>query len=150
LDEKHKFFSRGSGSGYTLLEAVSLSLVEALQVRQQFLKKDNCETAQGYIDWRISDVIEQIQIYLEKFQRLSFFDHPISIIQYTPSTLLNEIKKNVREVQRPLLIASLPCPIIGWFSVRVLIPGFTTHQYPSESLGGRKIINPIFKYAIPT
>jgi ribosomal protein S12 methylthiotransferase accessory factor len=150
LDGKHNFFSRGSGSGYTLSEAASSSLVEALQIRQQFLKNDNNEVSQGYIDWRTPSVIEQILAYLEKFQKLSFFDHPISSIQYTPSLLLNEIKKNISIVQKPLLVANLPCPIVGWFAVRVLIPGFTTHQYPSESLGGKKIINSIFKYAIPT
>lgn len=148
LDETQHFFSRGTGSGYSFLEAASSALVEALQIREQFLK--NNEVSQGYIDWKSPVVIEQIRTYLEQFQRLSFFDHPISTIQYTSSELLDEIKKNVGILQKPLLVAELPCPIIGWSAVRVLIPGFTTHQYPSESLGGQKIMRPVFKFSIPT
>jgi len=150
LDQKNNFFSRGSGSGYTLLEAASSALVEALQIRQQFLKNDNNQASKGHQDWRTPIVVEEIQSYLEEFQTLRFSDHPINAIQYSTDLLLDEIKNNVGALQQPLLVADLPCPIIGWFAVRVLIPGFTSHQYPSETLGGKKLINPVFKHGIPT
>lgn len=149
-DQKNNFFSRGSGSGVSLLEATSNSLVEALQIRQQFLNSCSSQGGVGYDNWRLPSVVNEIRAYLEKFHTLHFLDHPMHTIQYTPHRLLKEIKTILTFEQRPLLVANLPCPINKWFSVRVLIPGFTTHQYPSDSEGGKNILNPIFTQGIPT
>ncbi len=151
LDENNGFFSRGSGSGRTLIEATANSLVEALQIRYEFLRMpENQSGFQGYHHWRMPNVVEQIKNYLEKFQNMPFLDHPLSKIEYNSALLLAEIKDSLKKEEKPLLVANLPCPILDWSAVRVLIPGFTTHQYPSQSLGGQKIINPIFKYSIPS
>lgn len=149
-DKKNNFFSRGSGSGYTLLEAIEKSLAEGLQIRQQFLNNSSDQGCTIYDNWRKPDVIDQIKTYLERLYKLPFFKHPLHSIEYTPSLLLEEIKKNLKIKKKPLLVADLPCAIEGWFALRVLIPGFTTHQYPSESAGGKRIINPIFTYGVPT
>lgn len=150
-DKKNHFFSRGSGSGYTLLEAIEKSLAEGLQIRQQFLNNNSGDQeCTIYDNWRKPEVIDQIQTYLERLYKLPFFKHPLHSIEYTPSLLLEEIKKNLKIKKKPLLVADLPCAIGGWFALRVLIPGFTTHQYPSESAGGKRIINPIFTYGVPT
>jgi ribosomal protein S12 methylthiotransferase accessory factor len=148
-DQTQHFLSRGSGSGYTLEEAISGALAEALQLRQQFLKKEAHE-AKGYQDWRDPIVMEWIQSYLAQFQTLSLHDHPLSQLQYTPDQLLTEIKQKLHQINQPLLVADLHCPIIGWHAVRVLIPGLPTHQYPSQSLGGQKIMHLIFTYGVPT
>ncbi|HXH55615.1 MAG TPA: YcaO-like family protein [Gammaproteobacteria bacterium] len=149
-DKKNHFFSRGTGSGYTLLEAVEKSLVEGLQIRQQFLNKNGAQECIIYDNWRKPDVVEQIRTYLERLYKLPFFEHPLHSLEYTPSVLLEEIKKNLNIKKKPLLVADLPCAIEGWYAIRVLIPGFTTHQYSSESAGGKKITNPIFTYGVPT
>ncbi len=149
-DKKNHFFSRGTGSGYTLVEAIEKSLAEGLQIRQQFLNNSGDQGCTIYNNWRKPEVIDQIQTYLERLYKLPFFKHPLHSIEYTPSLLLEEIKKNLKIKKKPLLVADLPCSIEGWFAVRVLIPGFATHQYPSESRGGKKIINPIFKHGVPT
>ena len=149
-DQKNHFMSRGTGSGYTLLEAVSGAIAEALQIRQQFLNEDTEAISKGYIDWRKPVVMQKIQEYLAAFQMLPFVAHPLSGIEYTSDLLLSEIKKSLVQLGKPLLVAELPCAIIGWFAVRVLIPGFTTHQYPSDSLGGQKIIDPVFEYGVPS
>jgi len=149
-DKQNHFFSRGTGSGYTLVEAIEKALIEGLQIRQQFLNNSAVQGCTIYDNWRKPEVIDQIQTYLEKLYRLSFFEHPLHSVEYTPSLLLEEIKENLKIKKKPLLVADLPCSIEGWFAVRVLIPGFATHQYPSESRGGKKIINPIFMYGVPT
>ncbi|HQW57400.1 MAG TPA: YcaO-like family protein, partial [Gammaproteobacteria bacterium] len=148
--KQNHFFSRGTGSGYTLVEAIEKALIEGLQIRQQFLNNSAVQGCTIYDNWRKPEVIDQIQTYLEKLYRLSFFEHPLHSVEYTPSLLLEEIKENLKIKKKPLLVADLPCSIEGWFAVRVLIPGFATHQYPSESRGGKKIINPIFMYGVPT
>ncbi len=149
-DKGNHFFSRGSGSGYTLLEAIERSVAEALQIRQQFLNTNSSGASQAYENWRKPEVIEQIRGYLKRFYKLPFLEHPLHAIEYTPDLLLKEIKKNLKIQKKPLLVADLPCAIEKWFSVRVLIPGFTTHQYASESEGGKKIMMSIFKNGIPT
>lgn len=149
-DKKNHFFSRGTGSGYTLVEAIKKALIEGLQIRQQFLNNSRDQGCAIYDNWRKPNVVDQIRTYLERFYKLPFFEHPLHDIKYNPSLLLEEIKKNLKAKKKPLLIANLPCSIEEWFAVRVLIPGFTTHQYPSESAGGKKIINPIFTYGVPT
>ncbi len=124
--------------------------MESLQIRQQFL--NNSSANQGdtiYDNWRKLDVIEQIRIYLERLYKLPFFEHPLHACEYTSDLLLEEIKISLKLNKKPLLVADLPCSIEEWFAVRVLIPGFTTHQYASESAGGREIINPIFRHGVP-
>ena len=149
-DKQNHFFSRGTGSGYTLLEAIEKALAEGLQIRQQFLNNSRDQGCTIYDNWRKPEVIDQIQTYLERLFKLPFFEHPLHSIEYTPSLLLEEIKENLKIKKKPLLVADLPCSIEGWFAVRVLIPGFATHQYPSESTGGKRIINPIFTHGVPT
>ena len=149
-DKHNHFFSRGTGSGYTLLEAIEKALVEGLQIRQQFLNKRGDQGCTIYNHWRKPDIVDQIRTYLEKLYKLPFFEHSLQGVEYTPSFLLEAIKENLSVEKKPLLVADLPCAIEEWFAVRILIPGFTTHQYSSESAGGKKIMNPIFKHGIPT
>lgn len=155
-DKKNHFFSRGSGSGYTLLEAIEKALVEGLQIRQQFLNSsnnpnmENSSVCEIYDNWRKLDVINQMKTYLQSFCKMPFFEHPLYAVEYTPGLLLEEIKKSLHIEGKPLLVANLPCAIKEWFAVRVLIPGFIAHQYGSDSIGGKKIINPIFKHGVPT
>jgi ribosomal protein S12 methylthiotransferase accessory factor YcaO len=151
LQDQHAvLLSRGTGSGYTLLEAVMGSLLEALQIREQLLKtlKNNPNPPED--SWIHPSVIASVLNYLNRCHVLPIQDYSGLSLKYTDDLLFEEIKKTLRELNKPLLVADLPCPIQGWTVVRVLIPGFTTHQDVSHSEGGKSLLNQVFKYRIPT
>lgn len=146
LDKINHFFSRGSGSGYTWYTAIEKAFLEALQIRQQFLTFKDNPVSLAYINWCKEEVIQEILSYISSF-------HSIKLDMsetYTKDELLIKIKKILRTLQKPLLVARLPKIINNWDSVRVLIPTLTTHQYPSYSEGGKSLLNPSFIYGVPS
>lgn len=131
-----------------MLESTTSALLESIQIRRQLLLTMKSNPLKE--NWSDSGTIHKILNYLELCKRLSIEAYPPTFIHYSTGQLLDEMKNILILQKKPLLVANLPCPILGWHSVRVLIPGFTTHQHPSQSLGGDRILNPIFKHVIPS
>ncbi len=146
LDKANHFFSRGSGSGYTWFSAIEHAFLEALQIRQQFITFKEKPVSSAYNNWRMDEVIQKILIYINNFPKVTLD----MAERYTKNELFIKIKKTLKELQKPLLVARLPEIINTWSSVRILIPSLTSHQYPSYSEGGKSLLNPSFIYGVPS
>lgn len=145
--------SRGSGSGRTLAAAALRALLEALMTweqhefsRQAGEDEDPHRARDSYAAWRSPELIAQVVAYLDRQPALAR-----SVPSYADdAALLAQVKGELRRRGIPLLVADLPCPVQGWSAVRVLLPGVTSTQQPSESAGGRRLMSPAFRYGVPT
>ena len=149
LDKSFNFFSRGSGSAGTLLKAWLMALLEAIQVLLQLRSKYSSRKLEELEDWCSKEITREILDYLESFESLHLSINSYFMQEPNEDELLLKVQKNLKQAGYHLLIADLPCPISEWYAIRALIPGFTLHQYPSQSEGGKKIINAQFKVIIP-
>jgi len=144
------FMSRGSGSGLTFGDATTGALVESLQIRERhkLLMTEGFpdEDAALYAAWAQRELIDILVDYLND-QPPGGIDDARSF--ETDAECLQWVMKGLVGAKRPLLVVRLPEIVVGWSSVRVLIPGMTTHQYPSHSAGGSILENPAFPYPIP-
>ncbi|MFL5343421.1 MAG: YcaO-like family protein [Hyalangium sp.] len=149
LDPQGGHLSRGSGSGPRLAIAAEKALLEALltRVQHQFVAENGASADDdAYADWQREEVVQPLVRYLEAQPLASTppreFDSEQALLAHLLSVLADQ--------RLPLLVAELPCPVLEWSAVRVLIPGLTTHQRASDSAGGSRLWGATFRHGVPT
>jgi ribosomal protein S12 methylthiotransferase accessory factor YcaO len=137
--------TRGSGSALGWLGACEKALLEAIQIRRLPAKEDLTSIE----EWRDPVVVRYVTQYLESFSYCDFGSLPV-IPDKGDDPLFTHITGRMRALGRKLIVVDLPSPLAGWSAVRVLVPGFTTHQEPSESEGGEPLRLKKFPFPVPT
>lgn len=152
FDGARGYVCRGTGSGLELESAAARALGEALLSREESEslgdETGECDRVEqpAFSAWAQRDIALEIVDYLQRMPT----GRPEIARHRDDAALLEAIKDRLRAAARPLLVADLPCPVLGWSAVRVLIPGLTCHQHPSESAGGRRLIGAPFRHPVPT
>lgn len=150
-DRRGGFVCRGSGSGLDFAAAAERAVHECLLGLREArgLDATTAPTSghqQRFREWARPAVVERLLAYLRAQPSgpgpdVAFDDEP---------ALLGHVAATLHDQGSALLVVELPCPVEGWTAVRVLAPGLTTHQIPSDSAGGRRLLGASFTHAIPT
>ncbi|MEX1365481.1 MAG: YcaO-like family protein [Nannocystaceae bacterium] len=144
-EESITTMSRGTGSGTTWSSAALKALLEAMQLRlqHQLVAEQGAETDvdPGFVAWARPEVGQQLVSYLDDF--------PWARGTLPEPANEAELLQRLRTTRPAVLVADLPCPVRGWSVVHVLIPGATCVCVPSNSAGGRPLLDARFEHPIP-
>ncbi|MEV0381657.1 YcaO-like family protein [Nonomuraea sp. NPDC050643] len=134
---------RASGSGLTFDDALDGALIELCQVHLEAVRarRTGTSTSPAHTRWARPDVIAQARRYLDGHR----LGDPPAVPYGDPRSQLDHLVARTRPV-----VVRLPLRGPDWAVVRVLVPGATTSPYPSDSRGGRRLLNAPWTHGIPT
>jgi ribosomal protein S12 methylthiotransferase accessory factor YcaO len=122
---------RGSGAGFTLGKAAMSAITEAIQCRPRQGEENIAHPVGGVSGWSGAEA-ESITHYLRS---LPAADRSI-IEMIEPSGLEESFHLHLLRLRLRPIIVDIPTGLPDWYAVRVLVPGLTVGDEPSESDGG--------------
>lgn len=138
--------SRGSGSGLTMTDAAGAAVAEAIQIGIQLTRPDPPYQQERYSGWRTSAVTDPIGNYLSGQDAACTWAADAS----SEDDQFEELVRACAASEHPVLSLDISHGPTPWHVYRVVVPGLTTSQWPSDSSGGQRVCDPVFSHGVPT